>query len=213
MARIQQALDIAVETTAEAFLRNPANYSDERSLAEDVRSRVCSVLPPAEVESVAVEESSGARGPVPDHEEYTAGYRETTQIDRAQCEVGGSEFPFGASKRLDLGVFSDGISMSVIGGTQEFEPSDLASGLEFKYVKNTNYLRYRPDDDNSKYRDIADDIDRLGTLTVDVDSRCIVFSNYDLLRRDSDRKAEENLRELAEVNGVTLRFVLPESRS
>lgn len=208
--RVQQVVDLAIEAAAESFLQQPANYSDERALANDVRSRVCSVLQPASVKAVSVKESSGARGSLPDHEEYTAHYRNCTEIDRAQCEVGGSEFPFGDSERLDLGVFSNNITMTITGGTQEFEPSDLVSAAEFKYVKNINYLRYRPDDDDSKYRDIADDISRLGTLPEDVSRRCVVFSNYDLLRRESDVDAERNLQKLADENDVTLRFVLPE---
>jgi len=212
MSNVQQALNLAIEATAESFLHHPANYSDERSLAEAVRSRVSSILPPASVESVTVEESSGARGSIPDHEAYTAHYRDTTEIDRAQCEIGGTEFPFGGSERLDLGIFADDMAITLHGGTQEFEPSDLVAGVEFKYVKNVNYLRYRPDDDNSKYRDIADDIIRLGALPDDVDRQCVVFSNYDLLRRDSDLDTERHLHELAEKEGMTLQFVLPEPK-
>lgn len=209
MPQFKQALDLAIDATATSFLSHPANYSDERSLAEDVRQRLCSVLTPATVAVVTVGESSGARGSIPDHEDYTAQYRNTNEIDRAQCEIGGTDFPFGGTERLDLGVFSDGITITVNGGTQEFDPSDLVAALEFKYVKNINYLRYRPDDDNSKYRDIADDIGRLGDLPNGVDRRCVVFSNYDLLRRDSDTDAERNLQELADANKVDLRFVLP----
>lgn len=109
-------------------------------------------------------------------------------------------------------MFSDGLTITVDNGTQEFDPSDLVAAIEFKYVKNINYLRYRPDDDKSKYRDIADDITRLGQLPDGVNRRCVVFSNYDLFRRNSDNDAERNLRELAENSDVDLRFVLPESR-
>lgn len=212
MSRVRRVLDTAIDTTAEFFLEQPANYSDERSLAEDVRSRMCSKLTPASVEAVSVEESSKTQGSIPDHEAYTSRYRETEEIDRAHCEIGGPAFPFGGTERLDLGVFSDGLTITVDNGTQEFDPSDLVAAVEFKYVKNINYLRYRPDDDKSKYRDIADDITRLGHLPDGVDRRCVVFSNYDLLRRNSDNHAERNLRELTEYSGVDLRFVLPEPR-
>jgi len=212
MNRIRRVFDAAIDTTAESFLEQPANYSDERSLAEDVRSRICSELTPASVDAVSVEESSKAQGSIPDHEAYTGRYRDTEEIDRAQCEIGGLAFPFGGTERLDLGVFSDGLTIAVDNGTQEFDPSDLVAAVEFKYVKNINYLRYRPNDDKSKYRDIADDIARLGQLPNDVDRRCVVFSNYDLLRRNSDNDAERNLRELAGKNDVDLRFVLPEPR-
>lgn len=209
MASTRDALDLAIDATAESFLRAPANYSDERALAEDVRSRICSVLPPASVGMVSVEESSGARGSITDHEAYTAQYRNTKEIDRAQCEVGGTDFPFGGFERIDLGVFSDGLQISVNGGTQEFYPSDLEVAVEFKYIKNINYLRYRPDDDNSKYRDIAADIERLGAMPDEIDRRCLVFGNYDIFRRDSDVEAEQGLMKMADENGVFLRFILP----
>jgi len=212
MTRTLKALDLAIEATAESFLQNPANYSDERALAEDVRQRMCAVLPPASVGNVTVEESSGANGNIPDHEAYTSRYREVTEIDRVQCEIGGADFPFGASERLDLGVFADDLRMTITGGTQEFALADLAAAAEFKYVKNINYLRYRPDDDASKYRDIATDIERLGELPNEVYRRCVVFGNYDLLRRNADTAAEEGLREIAEQCDVDLQFVLPSPR-
>jgi len=161
---------------------------------------------------VTVEESSGASGNIPDHEAYTSRYQEVTEIDRVQCEIGGADFPFGASERLDLGVFADDLRVTVTGGTQEFVPSDLVAAAEFKYVKNINYLRYRPDDDASKYHDIATDIKRLGELPDDVSRRCVVFANYDLLRRDADVAAEQELHELADRFDVDLQFVLPSPR-
>lgn len=39
MPDISEALDLAIEATRETFLRNPANFSDERALAEDTRRR------------------------------------------------------------------------------------------------------------------------------------------------------------------------------
>lgn len=212
MMRTQEALDLAIEATAESFIQNPANYSDERALAEDVRQRTCAMLPPVSVGNVIVEEPSRSSGDIPDHEAYTSRYRDVSEIDRAQCEIGGTDFPFGPHKRLDLGVFDDDLQMRITGGTQEFALSDLVGAVEFKYVKNTNYLRYRPDDDDSKYRDIATDIERLGELPNDVNCWCVVFANYDLLRRDADSAAERELHELAERCGVDLQFVLPSPR-
>lgn len=210
MERVETVLDLAIEATGQSFLKNPANYSDERALAEDVRSRVCSVLPPASVGESVVKESSGAKGEIPDHEAYTGKYRDVAQVDRAHCEIGGSAFPFSATKRLDLGVFDDNLTITVTNGTQEFDSANLVAAGEFKYVKNINYLRHRPDDEQSKYRDIAEDINRLGELPGDIDRRCVVFANYDFLRREEDTDAREGLESLAADNDVSLRFVLPE---
>jgi len=210
MERVDTVLDFAIEATAQSFLQNPANYSDERTLAEEVRSRVCSVLPPASVGETIVNESSGAQSDVPGHEAYTGRYRDVVQVDRAHCEIGGPAFPFTSTERLDLGVFDDGLTVTVANGTQEFEPEDLVAAAEFKYVKNVNYLRYRPDDEQSKYRDIAEDISRLGDLPADIDRRCVVFANYDFFRRAEDAEARDGLESLAADNDVSLRFVLPD---
>jgi len=45
-----------------------------------------------------------------------------------------------------------------------------------------------------------------------VDRRCVVFSNYDLLRCSSDNDSERNLQELAENSDVNLQFILREPR-
>jgi len=105
MERVETVLDVDIETTAQSFLQNPANYSDERTLAEEVRSRICSVLPPASVGESIVKESSGAQGDIPGHETYTGKYRDVPQVDRAHCEIWGPGFPFSARKRLDLAIF------------------------------------------------------------------------------------------------------------
>lgn len=68
MSRIQQAIDLAIGAVGESFLPNPANYSDERALAEAVRLRANAVLSPTLVDSVSVVESSGAQGDITDHE-------------------------------------------------------------------------------------------------------------------------------------------------
>ena len=117
MSRVVQSLDLATDATSTAFLDNPANYSDERSLAEETCRRLCSILPPTSVANVTVNESSGAAGDIPDHRKYTAKYERVDEIDRAQCEVGGPTFPFGGRERLHLAVLSDEISLV----TSEYE--------------------------------------------------------------------------------------------
>lgn len=207
MCRVSDSLDLAVEATADAFRRNPADFSDERALATAIGRHVNAHLPPARVDEVVVEESSAAREGVTDHEAYTARYRDTTQIDAGQCEVGGPRFPFGAHERLDLGVFDDGVRLRVVDGTQQYDPRTLIGAVACKYVKNTNYLRYRPDDGQSTYADIASDVERLGLLADAVDRRCVVFANYDLCRGETGAEAERRLRATARDCGVDLRFV------
>jgi len=204
----ETAVKTALDRTEQAFRENSANFSDERALAEDVRTQLVDSLGTVEVAQVIVEDGQ-ARGTIPDHEEYTARYRDVTEIDCAHCEIGGQKFPFSHIERIDLGLFEDGVTITLEGGTQEFDPSDLLAAIEFKYVKNINYLRYRPDNQQSKYRDIAEDIERLGKLPNETKRWCVVFGNYGLLRRD-DGQVQKSLNELAAENGVSLRFVLPE---
>lgn len=204
----ETAVNTALDSTEQAFRENPANFSDERALAEDIRTQLVESLGTVDVAQVTVEDGK-ARGSIPDHEEYTDRYLDVTAIDCAHCEIGGQKFPFSHIERIDLGLFDDGVSITLEGGTQEFDPSDLLAAIEFKYVKNINYLRYRPDDEKSKYRDIAGDIERLGVLPSGLKRWCVVFGNYGMFRRD-DGQVENNLNELAAENGVSLRFVLPE---
>ena len=191
----QEAVAAALDSTESTFRANPANFSDERALAETVRSHLVDALGSVTVEQVHISDGQ-ARGGVPDHEAYTDRYRDVTTIDCAHCEVGGQAFPFGHRERLDLALFTDGVTITVDGGTQEFDPADVRAALEFKYVKNINYLRHRPDNPDSKYADIADDIERLGTLPDSIDRWCLVFGNYGLLRRD-DGQIEDSLHTLA----------------
>jgi hypothetical protein len=204
----RDTLETALNRTEQAFRDNPANFSDERALAEDVRAQLVESLGSVNVAEVEIEDGT-ARGSVPDHKEYTASYRDVTEIDCAHCEICGQKFPFPHRQRMDLGLFDDGVTLTLDGGTQEFDPNDLLAGFEFKYVKNINYLRHRPESSESKYRDIADDIVRLGELPAGVERWCLVFGNYGLLRRD-DGQIANSLHELASENNVTLRFVLPE---
>jgi hypothetical protein len=203
----RSTIETALNRTEQAFRDNPANFSDERAVAEDARARLVDALGTVDVSEVEIDDGT-ARGSVPDHKEYTARYRDVTEIDCAHCEVGGQKFPFPHRERMDLGLFDDGVTLTVDGGTQQFDPSDLLAGLEFKYVKNINYLRHRPENSGSKYKDIADDIERLGDLPSGVERWCLVFGNYGLLRRD-DGQVTNSLHELATENDVTLRFVLP----
>ncbi|WP_245180705.1 hypothetical protein [Haloarcula amylovorans] len=203
----RSTIETALNRTEQAFRDNPANFSDERAVAEDIRARLVDAIGTVDVSEVEIEDGT-ARGSVPDHKEYTARYRDVTEIDCAHCEIGGQKFPFPHRERMDLGLFDDGVTLTLDGGTQQFDPSDLLAGLEFKYVKNINYLRHRPENSGSKYKDIADDIERLGDLPSDVERWCLVFGNYGLLRHD-DGQIANSLHELATENDVTLRFVLP----
>ena len=198
----------ALNQTEGAFRSNPANFSDERALTDHVRSQLVQSLGQVTVSTVAVEDGT-SRGSIPDHIDYTRRYNDTTTIDCAHCEVGGPKFPFPDTHRMDLGLFDDGMTLRINGGTQEFDPSDLLAGFEFKYVKNINYLRHRPDMESSKYVDIATDISRLGELPQGVERWCVIFGNYGMLRRD-DGQVADNLQALAAKHDVSLRFVLPE---
>jgi len=210
MTTYSSTLTDARESVTDAFLYNPANFSDERSLASAVRHQINAQASPASVATCTVTESSGARGSITDHDRYTQRYAEITSIDRAHCEIGGPQFPFGDTERLDLGIFGDDISLRINNGTQEFDPEDLEAAVEFKYIKNTNYLRYRPDDEQTLYHDITTDIARLGQLPAKVDRRMVVVCNYDVFRREDTLQAKTSLSDAATNVDVDLTFVLPD---
>lgn len=210
MTTYSSILTDALESVTEAFLDNPANFSDERSLATAVRYQINAQTSPASVATCTVRESSGARGSITDHDRYTKRYAEITSIDRAHCEIGGPQFPFGDTERLDLGVFGDDISLRINTGTQAFDPDDLKAAVEFKYIKNTNYLRYRPDDEQTLYHNIETDISRLGQLPREVDRRMVVVCNYDVFRREDTLEAKASLNDAATTADVDLTFVIPE---
>lgn len=209
MTACSSTLTDALSSVTEAFFSNPANFSDERAFASAVRYQLNDRLSPATIGSCTVTESSGARGSIPDHDRYTKRYAQLSQLDRAHCEVGGPAFPFADTERLDLGVFADDVSLQIANGTQVFEPADLTAAVEFKYIKNTNYLRYRPDDDYSLYHSIASDISRLGELPSTIDRRMVVACNYDVFRRSDDRKAKQSLQDSATNAAVDLTFICP----
>ncbi len=41
MSAVELSLGLAINATSTTFLENPVNYSDERSLAEETRRRLC----------------------------------------------------------------------------------------------------------------------------------------------------------------------------
>ena len=105
----------ALDNTERAFRDNPANFSDERALAEHVRSQLVNALGTVDVAEVDVNDSN-SRGSIPDHRKYTARYREVTKIDCAHCEIGGQKFPFSHIERIDLGLFDDRAFVFGLGG-------------------------------------------------------------------------------------------------
>jgi hypothetical protein len=109
-----------------------------------------------------------------------------------------------------LGVFGDDISLRIDTGTQAFDPEDLEAAVEFKYIKNTNYLRYRPDDEQTLYHNIETDISRLGQLPREVDRRMVVVCNYDVFRREDTLEAKASLNDAATTADVDLTLVIPE---
>ena len=74
----ETAVKTALDHTEQAFRENPVNFSDERALAEGVRTQLVGSLGTVEVAQVIVEDGQ-ARGSIPDHVEYTARYRDVTE--------------------------------------------------------------------------------------------------------------------------------------
>jgi len=146
---------------------------------------------------VTVEESSGASGNIPDHEAYTSRYQEVTEIDRVQCEIG-CRLPHWASERLDLGVFADDLRVTVTGGDAGVRPERLSRRSRVQVRQNINYLRYRPDDDAASITTSPPTSNGLVSFPMMSVVGAWCSPTDDLLRRDADVAAEQELHELAD---------------
>ena len=170
------------------FVERPANYLVEAELAFELKQLLNDQLQPARL--TGSHDSGGARRNIPDHSEYADAIISTEDIDRAHCEVSGSNFGLGSQQmKLDLVLFDDEVNLSLEGGSKKFRVEDLVTAVEFKFIKNAKYLR----EDSKRYNLISDDIDRLDSLPAHVDTFCLVFANFDLTRRSDTQEALQKL--------------------
>jgi hypothetical protein len=186
------------------FVDRPANYLVEAELAFELKQILNNQLPPARL--TGNHDSGGARGDIPDHSEYADEIITTEDIDRAHCEVSGTNFGLGSSQmKLDLVLFAEEVDCSLEGGSKKFRVEDLVTAVEFKFIKNAKYLR----EGSKRYNLIVDDIDRLDSLPAHVDTYCLVFANFDLARRPDTQEALQSLK--SRSNRVEVRHTHPKS--
>ena len=186
------------------FVERPANYLVEAELAFDLKQVLNNQLQPARLRGS--HNSGSARGDIPNHSEYADTIISTDNIDRAHCEVSGNNFGLGSEQmKLDLVLFADEVDLSLEDGSKKFRVEDLVTAVEFKFVKNTKYLR----ENSQRYNLIEDDIDRLGSLPTHVDTYCLVFSNFDLARRRDTEEALQTLK--SKSDRVEVRHTHPKS--
>jgi len=179
----------SIRQLEDRFVENPANYIVEAELVFDLKRILNEQLPPARLKGT--HDSGNARGSIPDHSEYADAIVSTDQFDRAHCEVSGSNFGLESEqRRLDLVVFSDEVRLSLENGSKKFRAEDLTAAVEFKFLKNTKYLRSGSD----RYNWVTSDIDRLAGLPDHVDTYCLVFGNFDLARRPDTEEALQDLK-------------------
>jgi hypothetical protein len=186
------------------FVKRPANYLVEAELAFELKQLLNDRLQPARL--TGSHDSGGARGDIPDHSEYADAIISSADVDRAHCEVSGSNFGLGSQQmKLDLVLFADEVDLSLEGGSKKFRAEDLVTAVEFKFIKNAKYIR----EDSKRYKLIADDIDRLDSLPAHVDTYCLVFGNFDLGRRPDTQDALQSLESRSER--VQVRHIHPKS--
>lgn len=194
----------SIDQLERSFVKRPANYLVEAELAFELKQILNNQLQPARL--TGDHDSGGARGDIPDHSEYADAVISTPDIDRAHCEVSGSNFGLGSQQmKLDLVLFADEVDLSLEGGSKKFRVEDLVTAVEFKFIKNAKYLR----EDSKRYNLIADDIDRLDGLPAHVDTFCLVFANFDLARRSDTQEALESLK--SRSDRVEVRHTHPKS--
>lgn len=186
------------------FVERPANYLVEAELVFELKQILNDRLQSARL--TGRHNSGNARGDIPDHSEYADAIISTTDIDRAHCEVSGTNFSLGSEQmKLDLVLFADEVNLSLEGGSKKFSVADLVTAVEFKFIKNAKYLR----EGSKRYNLIADDIDRLAGLPNRVDTYCLVFSNFDLVRRSDTQEAFQSLK--SRSDRVEVRHTHPKS--
>lgn len=179
----------AIDQLKRRFVERPANYLVEAELAFELKQILNGQLEPAGLSGS--HDSGGARGDIPDHSQYADAIISTADIDRAHCEVSGSNFGFGSQQmKLDLVLFDDEVNLLLEGGSKKFRVEDLVTAVEFKFIKNAKYLR----EGCKRYNLISDDIDRLDSLPAHVDTYCLVFANFDLARRPDTQQALQKLK-------------------
>lgn len=183
----------AIDRLERHFVEKPANYLVEAELAFDLKRILNEELQPALLKGT--HDSGSARGDFPDHSEYADAILTTGRIDRAHCEVSGSNFGLESEqKKLDLVLFDEEVRLALKGGSKKFRAEDLVTAVEFKFIKNAKYLR----EGSKRYNLITEDIDRLTGLPAHVDTYCLVFGNFDLARRPDTKEALQLLKSRSE---------------
>jgi hypothetical protein len=194
----------SIDRLERRFVERPANYLVEAELTFELKEILNDQLQPARLSGT--HDSGGSRGDIPDHSEYADAVISTESIDRAHCEVSGTNFGLGSSQmKLDLVLFDEEVHLSLEGGSKKFRAEDLVTAVEVKFIKNAKYLR----EDPKRFNLIADDIDRLAGLPDHVDTYCLVFGNFDLARRPDTEEALTSLQQRGE--GVEVRHTHPRS--
>ena len=194
----------SIDELERRFVERPANYLVEAELAFKLKQLLNDSLQPARL--TGRHDSGGARGDIPDHNEYADEIISTASIDRAHCEVSGSNFGLGSQQmKLDLVLFDDEVNLSLEGGSKKFRVENLVTAVELKFIKNAKYLR----EGSKRYNLISDDIDRLDSLPAHVDTYCLVFANFDLARRPDTQKALQKLK--SRSDRVEVRYTHPKS--
>lgn len=197
-------IENSIHELEQHFVERPANYLVEAELAFELKHILNDQLQSAHL--TGNHDSGNARGDIPDHSEYADVIISTNNIDRAHCEVSGTNFGLGSSQmKLDLVLFADEVELSLEGGSKKFRVEDLVTAVEFKFIKNAKYLR----EDSKRYNLIADDIDRLAGLPHHVDTYCLVFANFDLARRPDTEEALQSLK--SRSSRVEVRHTHPQS--
>jgi hypothetical protein len=178
----------AIEALQTDFVRSPANYRVESELAFDLKRRINSVLPPAEITG---EHNDGTSRNGPDHSEYADAILSSVRFDRAHCEVSGSDFGLSKRKLLDLVVFGSEVEIELDDGVKRFQESDVDVAIEIKYRKDLHYLR----ESSPKHAKHLEEVERLTeAFSEDTDLYYLLFSNYGLLRQQTGKAALEELK-------------------
>lgn len=192
---LPEEIEQSITEIREDFRSNPGEFLIEFHIKKHLIDSLQGRYEPNRVETnIYVEEDSVSN--------YKKGYarsiRKTEKIDRVKGEVNIGEGKSRGDEFIDICVFKDRpVSVTYNGGSKYFDPNDIQTAIEVKYVKNDNLLSAsswdgasapgrvdeiedRIDDSNNQF---FKDIDKLARLERADNRILLVVSNHNIFQQ------------------------------
>jgi len=106
-------------------------------------------------------------------------------------------------EKSELVIFGEEVILNLNGGTKRFDINCVEAAFEFKYIKNLKYLR----PGGWLFDRFEKDINRLNHLPNGIKTNFLLFSNFNLLRKEMGKTAWKELSNRYDC--VTCRYTHP----